>query len=171
MPWFMRSYKLLFGLVLILTLCTSCSLNSKIEGKVKDPIIFAVNIEGGIGYFADEKGVLLFGKQFEYVKIFSEGFAAVKLNGKYGFINTKGEVVVPCAYEGAWIFSEGLAAVKLNGKWGYINTKGEVVIPCVYESARPFSKGFAKVKLNGKRGVINKEGKWIIQPIADYIYW
>lgn len=51
---------------------------------------------------------------------FSEGLAAVKINGKWGFIDKTGKMVIPATFSGAKDFSEGLAAVEINGKWGYI---------------------------------------------------
>ena len=55
---------------------------------------------------------------------FKEGFSAVKKDGKWGYINTKGEQIVECKFDDARDFSEGFAAVKKYGRWGYINTKG-----------------------------------------------
>jgi len=55
---------------------------------------------------------------------FSEGLAAVELNGKYGFIDKKGNLVIQPVYDNAYLFPEGLALVFLNGKRGYIDTKG-----------------------------------------------
>ena len=52
---------------------------------------------------------------------FSEGFASVKSNDKWGFIDTKGKMVIPCVYDAAWPFSKGFALVKSNEKWGVIN--------------------------------------------------
>ena len=65
---------------------------------------------------------------YNQILSFSEGLATVKLDGKYGFINTKGKEVIPCKYDYAGEFSEGLAKVGLDGKDGYINTKGKLVI-------------------------------------------
>ena len=59
---------------------------------------------------------------------FKEGLAAVKKDGKWGYINTKGEQIVECKFDDACDFSEGFAWVKKDGKWGYINTKGCSVI-------------------------------------------
>lgn len=39
------------------------------------------------------------------------GLAVVKQNGKYGYINTQGEVVIPCVYDVAGAFHEGYAVV------------------------------------------------------------
>jgi translation initiation factor 6 (eIF-6) len=54
---------------------------------------------------------------------FREGLAGVEINGKYGFIDTKGNLVIPPVYDDAWHFSEGLARVEINGKWGYIDKR------------------------------------------------
>ena len=60
---------------------------------------------------------------------FSEGFASVKSNDKWGFIDTKGKMVIPCVYDYARSFSKGFASVESNEKWGVINQSGEFVIP------------------------------------------
>ena len=91
-------------------------------------VIIAVNTPNNVGYFADSTGTFLFNKQFEKAYKFSEGLAPVKQNGKYGFINTKGEVVIPCIYDGAADFSEGLAMVKQNYKGSIINKEGKVIV-------------------------------------------
>lgn len=102
----------------------------------KEPVIFAVNV-GEIGLFLDENGSFLFGKQYEHVSRFNEGYAPVKSNGKYGFINTKGEVVVPCIYDLAHSFYEGYATVESNGKWGVVDKKGRVIIQPIYDYVSP----------------------------------
>jgi hypothetical protein len=96
-------------------------------------VIIAVNTPDGVGYFADSEGNKLFNKQFEKVWKFSEGLAAVKQNGKCGFINTQGEVVAPCIYDKmppffGTKFSEGLAKVEQNGQWSLINKEGKVIV-------------------------------------------
>ena len=100
--------------VLVLMVC-ACGNQGKDSGQFnqsKDSmIIIAVNTPHGVGYFVDSAGAFLFNKQFERVSAFSEGLASVEQNGKWGFINTQGEVVVPCIYDIAGSFSEGLAPV------------------------------------------------------------
>lgn len=67
-------------------------------------------------------------------------YAAVKNNGKWGFVDVDGNIVIDYAYEEAKSFSEGVAAVKKNGKWGYINIDNEVIIDYQFKDASPFSK-------------------------------
>ena len=63
--------------------------------------------------------------EYDDFRDFSEGFAAVELDGKWGFVNENGEEVGPCEYDEVGDFSEGFAAVELDGKWGKVNTRGE----------------------------------------------
>ena len=53
---------------------------------------------------------------------FYDGLSCVKQNGKYGFIDKKGKVVVPFQFDDtAYSFSDGLAYVKQDGKYGFID--------------------------------------------------
>lgn len=48
---------------------------------------------------------------------------------KFGYINTKGEVVIQPQFVQAWFFSEGLAAACIEfNKCGYIDETGKYVI-------------------------------------------
>ena len=110
---------------------------------------------------------------YEDANNFSDGLAPVKYNGKWGYINTKGQIVIPYIYDNAGSFSEGLACVRKNGKHGYINLQGQIVIPFTYERAGNFRNGLARVhrmepwEAYGKRGYINKKGEIIIPIIYD----
>ena len=63
------------------------------------------------------------------IEPFACGLAKVKRNGKYGYINTKGEEVIPCRYYSASSFYDDVAAVmKSSGsRVEIINKKGETV--------------------------------------------
>ena len=74
---------------------------------------------------------------------FSEGLAAVALNGKWGYIDKNGRFVIKPRFSEAQTFSEGLAFVKVGGsdanavrdvsgfdaegKWGYIDKAGSYI--------------------------------------------
>jgi len=58
-----------------------------------------IQYKNGKRAFIDSTGnVAIDAAKYEEVKEFSNGIAIVKLNGKYGAINTKGELQVPCIY-------------------------------------------------------------------------
>ncbi len=51
-----------------------------------------------------------------------------KKDGKYGFVNKDGEVVIDYIYDDATEQNNyGFAAIKKDGRWGSINNKGEIV--------------------------------------------
>ena len=51
---------------------------------------------------------------------FSEGLAAVKKDGKWGFIDLSGNLVIDTVYDSAGSFSEGLCAVQTGYAWNYL---------------------------------------------------
>jgi hypothetical protein len=97
-------------------------------------------------------------------KIFeeSEGYRAIKRNGRYGFIDARGRLRIANRYESVQKFSEGYAAVKILGKWGFINLQDNIAVQPVYEEVWPFQNGFAQVKQKGLYGLIDKSGKQIL---------
>lgn len=91
-------------------------------------------------------------------------------NGKYGFKDKDGNVVIPAKYDNTYqVFSEGLTAVKTNGKWGFIDKNDNFVIDARYDDAHLFRNGQAEIKINDKWGKIDKSGKVVIPVKYDYI--
>ena len=86
------------------------------------------------------------GNVYEDAHPFSEeGFAAVKKNGKWGFIDTAGTEIIGFMFDDALSFGQHLAAVKIDDLWGYINISGKVVIEPIFIEAKSFSNGTAPV--------------------------
>jgi hypothetical protein len=103
---------------------------------------------------------------------FSEGMAAVNVgdyaNGKWGFINRSGALVIQPEFELTGSFSEGLAFVVRDRKRGFVDRKGDLVIPPSFEMAQGFSEGLAPVRpRGGKWGYIDKSGTFVIPPQFD----
>ncbi len=77
---------------------------------------------------------------YEEVRIFNDTtLAAVKINGKWGFIDKNATVVIEPQYENARSFANGFAAVMKNDLWGFINASGEMVIDPQFEDVRDFN--------------------------------
>ncbi|MEQ1765164.1 MAG: WG repeat-containing protein [Pyrinomonadaceae bacterium] len=108
----------------------------------------------------------------------------VKVNGRFGYIDTKGRMVIRPQFDDAHRFQEGLAGVVmggekrtgrdgyafyLGGKFGYIDRTGKLVVPLgTFSFGRGFSEGLAEVNVNGCKGenctgYANKVGKLAIK--------
>jgi len=76
-----------------------------------------------------------------------DGVFAFSSDGKWGFADTKGNVVVEPVYDQAKSFSNGLAAVCKDGLWGFIDKEGNTVIAFQFLDAGYFnSKGGCMVR-------------------------
>ena len=88
-----------------------------------------------------------------------DGYAAVKQNGKWGFVDTAGELKIACQFDNARSFHQGLAAVRIDEKWGYIDPEGNLVIEPVFYHAKSFYDGYAPVET---------ENGWTIIRLYEY---
>lgn len=68
----------------------------------------------GYGYI-DRYGELIIGPQYTCCISFSEGLAAVCLNGKWGYVDRAGKVKIPFDFVSAESFADGIAVAKLSG--------------------------------------------------------
>lgn len=114
--------------------------------------------------FADGKKLDISESMLE-VRNFSEGLAPYRaMNEQFGFINSKGEIVIKAQFNSVGYFSEGLAWAKTSSnKIGFIDTKGTWVIQPTYDMAKEFDKetGLALVKTGATFAFINKSGQTI----------
>ncbi|MDM1533860.1 WG repeat-containing protein [Myroides marinus] len=102
---------------------------------------------------------------------YAQELALFKQNGKIGFINKKGEVVIKPVFNKGTSFSEGLAAVAYSGKdYGYINTSGEFVIQPNFKGANEFRGGIAIVTKEGIHSYIDRDGRKVRIAGADKLY-
>lgn len=85
---------------------------------------------------------------YEDAKCFyEEGGAAVYQNGKWGFADRQGQLVVPYTFDDADSFRIGYAPVKLGGLWGYAGEDGTILIDYAFDEALGFNgSGTAPVK-------------------------
>lgn len=105
--------------------------------------------------FIDLEGNIAIPFNYDYCDNFSEGLAAVRQDGLYGFINKNGELIIPCQYTDLYDgygFCDGLVGVSIDGgidgiiddKWGYIDKTGKIVIPFQEGlTGAPFSFGLS----------------------------
>lgn len=109
--------------------------------------------------------VSIFGFGYEPGKpIPASNLIPVCKDGKWGFINDIGQIVINFQFQEAGPFSEGMAKVKIADKWGYIDEAGKLAIEQRFEDAWSFAEGVAGVLINNKYGFIDRTGKVIIEP-------
>ena len=96
------------------------------------------------------------------------GLKQVSLNGKKGFINEAGKVIVPVIYDELTYNTEGLLKAKLNMKYGMMNRWGKMVVPLIYDEIGPlyYENRFA-VRLDTKWGFYNLNGTPVIPIRTD----
>ncbi|MFA4987682.1 MAG: WG repeat-containing protein [Candidatus Brocadiia bacterium] len=90
---------------------------------------------------------------------FSEGMSAVKIGGKWGFVDAQGALAVPARFAKVSVFREGLCAAAISSAkddsqskvepallWGFIGKSGEFLIPPTYHNTESFHGGVARVQ-------------------------
>lgn len=100
----------------------------------------------------DATGTQIGTQTFDDARLFADTtYAAVRQNGKWGFVDKDGAVVIPLQYEDARSFSNGLAAVKKGEKWGFVDLENNMVIAPQFEDVRDFnSSGNVFVELDSE---------------------
>lgn len=107
-------------------------------------------VSTGEGYIMVDSSGKQIGKQvYEDAKIFSEvTYAAVKIDGRWCFVDKDGKLKSDKTYEDARSYLNGMAAVKIDGKWGFIDENENLVIENTYDDAKDFNeKGSCFIKL------------------------
>jgi hypothetical protein len=98
-------------------------------------------------------------------------------DGKFGYKDSKGNVVIPYKFHYAHNFSDGMAiVVNEMGEVGYINTKGELVIPYQYDTmaesdGNDFHEGLCAVVVDGSHewcSYVDKTGKQAFEGVFSY---
>ena len=120
---------------------------------------FAI-IDGDEGRaFIDTEGNVV-SHWYEDVESFSNGLAAVKTDGQWGYINEEGKWAIQPQFSGAESFTEdGAAMVLFDGKYGFIDTTGKYIVSPKYDQANNFSEGYAAVCSDGSWSFITLSGE------------
>lgn len=128
-------------------------------------------------FFIDKTGQVVIGLgEWETISSFSQDKPLIPVkndDGKYGYINKKGELIIPFQYDDAHSFSEGIASVEKDYRWGCINEKGELIIDFEYAGVGAFHEGLAPVQFNEidrRWGYIDQKGNTIIDGVFTYAY-
>ncbi len=83
---------------------------------------------------------------FDTAESFQEGLAAVRVDGKYGFVDMHGNFAVEPIFDYALSFRHGLAFVILSNESMYIDHQFQQIIPFHQQGSRKKNNFYGKVK-------------------------
>jgi hypothetical protein len=125
----------------------------------------------GFGYVNRAGSWVIRDSRFLAGDAFSQGLAPVLMPQRdgitrWGYIDTRGAVVIGARFREAQPFSEGLALVRDDaGLYGFIHPDGTWAMPpSFFEEAFSLSEGRALVKLNGSYGYVDRKGAIVVSP-------
>ena len=91
-----------------------------------------------------------------------DGMIEYAIGGKYGFLNTQGEIVMQPTYNSIFRYPNGYYSVRkrINSsvKYGLLDSEGTIVVPCIYDNAIALYNGIAIVEKDGMLGLVDLYG-------------
>lgn len=103
---------------------------------------------------------------YTYAGDFSEGLAPVVKDGKLGYIDDSGKLIIPFDYSASadgqgYRFRNGMVPVCREGKYGIINRSGETVVTFVFDRI-----------LQGKNGkyIASRNGVWGVLKVNEDVF-
>lgn len=92
----------------------------------------------------------------------------VQRDGKWGFIDHAGKLIIPCQWDGVGMVLDGRASVQKDGKWGAINREGSLIVPCEWQCLFPeVDGGYTVMSFSGCEGALAADGTVLI-PCGKY---
>ena len=122
---------------------------------------------GLIDLVIDKDGKVILEAQYDDMDDYHNGYARVRHEGKFSFLDSTGQLIFPMREGMAWSFSEGLSFIcdldeygDYTHKFYVINTKGETVLKGPYGYQGEFVNGKAATWIDDKGCVlIDTKGK------------
>ena len=118
----------------------------------------------------NSRGEVGFNLLVDAMKKFREGLAPIKLDGKWGFVNTEGNIIIEPQYFYVAGFFSGVSLVRNQKKdYFFINKENRNIFgKIVFQKASSFYDGYAVIENDKGFGVIDLRGITIIHPQYDY---
>lgn len=116
--------------------------------------------------------------EYDWISDYANGFACVSKNGKIGYIDKQGKIVIPIEYSNPYsslsATDTGLIVLSDGNKSGILNSKNEIIIPFEYDyicdprwgfNPRPENSNYAFLLKKGNLwGLANKYGEIVSYP-------
>lgn len=149
------------------------------EYNVEDSLVVYRTHDRLRGYLNVNTGKIIIDARFDRAWNFSEGLAAVLIDGVVSFIKEDGkpafEQTFPIVYntnyeDAAFQFHNGLCVMQtMGGKWGFINTQGEWVVNPIYNAVDAPYHGYRRVYDGDHYGLLANDGSIALPVIYDDI--
>jgi hypothetical protein len=114
--------------------------------------------------FVNTEGTVIIPNQFDAVGDYNEKKCAVQnKDGKFGYIDESGKIIINPQFNAASKFKNGYAIVELDNKAGVIDESGKYIINPQYSNII-IDEDIFLIELDDKWGWCDKTGKIIINP-------
>jgi len=149
-------------------------MNTNGETIIPEKFDFATDFNNGYALVTDKNGSFVIDKKgnlkeikinsgkITHLKPFTENKAPIEINGKWGFVDTNGVIIIEPKFVNVGYFGHNLAWVRVEGNSiGYINTLGNWVIEPKLIGGGIFdeSSGVARIKNKNGWGYMNIKGE------------
>lgn len=121
----------------------------------------------------DKTGRFVIAPQYEDIGPFRDGLACVRKNGKIGFINESGKIIVPIEGDDEYLpeYEKGVAAFRIKDKIYYVDKNGKFITKEQFWEARQYKLLYPRpMQKNNKWGFVNDKNEFILETQYDHIY-
>ena len=98
---------------------------------------------------------------------------AKEIDGRWGYVNRKGAIIIAPQFDFADDFENGAARVRWGFgsgmRYGLIDTQGRILAKPIYSEMDVFSEGLARVIHDGLSGFIDRQGIEVVPPRYDAV--
>lgn len=101
-------------------------------------------------------------KEYVHVNEIACGLALVEKDGKHGYVDKDGKLIIPLIYDEGMNFVEGKAGIMIGNKWGFIDSTGKEIVKTQYTEVYSYNEGMAAVSKGDSWGFIDEGGNLVI---------
>jgi hypothetical protein len=135
---------------------------------VTDPVI-PVRLDGSFALATRDGEMVLLPDYQDVDPGFGDGLLQVTFDGKRGFIDESGDLVIAPRWDAAFPFRHGHAFVRLDGRWGIIDRNGDYVLDPRFDQFRFGSADLFAVRVGMDWGVVDHTGQTVVPLRFDEI--
>lgn len=135
--------------------------------------LFPIKIDDKWGYSNSTKEIIILPK-YDFAYVFNHNTARIKLNGKWGLINSLGKELTPIQYDSISLINTyknpPIYFAEKNNKKGALDTLGNEIIPVIYDEIDRIYEPVFRIRLGNKYGFATRE-KIVVPAIYSEVNW